>query len=188
MIPKDKEWQSTYVNRRKESKQLNWKDISLGEDCYTIRCDTMSAFPSTIAGRIATITEYMGNQLISRERGLELLNLDPDLESEVKLQTSTLRLCEKRLCEMVEDKIYHKPTKYLNLNLALTVSIQTYNMLEADDCPDDRLELIRNWIRELTTLQTGQDPDVLKLQQAFQQQQPAKGQLTPQAGLNPTGQ
>lgn len=168
-------------------KDLDWSRVNMTDDPFQIQCDTVSNFPSSAAGRIQTITDYISNNFISRERGLELLNLDPDLQDEIKLQTSSLRLTEKRLCEMVEDNLYHHPEKFMNLQLSLQVSLATYNQLQIDNCPDDRMQLVRNWIQELTTLAGVQDPQTAALQAVFADpSSPAKAaQVAPQAGLNP---
>lgn len=184
---KDPDYKVTYMDKKsKVLRAIPWKKVNMPDDMFVIKCDTVSGFPSTAAGRIQTITDFISQQFISRERGMELLNLDPDLEGEVKLQTSSLRLCEKRLSCMVEDNEYYHPEKYMNLKLALAVSEATYNQLQLDECPNDRLELVRTWIREITTMLTGNDPEIMLLQQAFS---PAAGpapQVAPQQGLSPT--
>ena len=115
---------------------------------------------------------------------MELLNIDPDLEDEVKLATSSLRLCEKALAEMVEDNKYTHPEMYMNLKLALQVSVATYNQLQVDGCPDERLELVRQWVGELCTLQGAPDPQIAMIQQLFAPAPQAPPAPTaPQAGL-----
>lgn len=165
-------------------KELDWKDVASANDEYTIKCDTISSFPSSAAGRIQTVTDFISNNFIGRERGMELLELDPDLEDEIKLATSSLRLCEKRLCEMVEEAKYYHPENYMNLKLALQVSEATYNQLCLDNCPEDRLRLVRQWIGEIITALTGTDPITQLLQQTFNPSQP-QAPIAPQQGIAP---
>lgn len=182
---KDKSFKATYLDKKsKVLMDIPWSKINLPRDMFVIRCDTISAFPSSAAGRIQTITDFIANNFLSRERGMELLQIDPDLEDEVKLQTSSLRLTEKRLCQMVEDNVYYHPEKYINLKLSLSVSEATYNQLCIDNCPEDRLALVRQWIKELVTLITGVDPEVQLLQQAFTPPPPA-APIAPQSGVAP---
>ena len=115
-----------------------------------------------------------------------MIGLDPDLEGEIKLQTSSLRLTEKRLCEMVEKDIYNHPEPQMNLKLSLSISQATYNQLVLDDCPEDRLQLVRMWIEEIATMMSGPDPRIQLLQQAFEE--PAAAAAQPQAGLQPAAQ
>jgi hypothetical protein len=88
---------------------------------------------------------------------------------------------------MVEENIYEHPEPYLNLKLVLGISQNTYNVLKREGCPEERLQLVRQWIDELTTLLTGQDPTVALLQQTFAAQpaSPGAAPISPQAGLNP---
>lgn len=181
---KDPTFKVQYMDKKaKVLRELEWSKINLPDDMWVIKCDTVSAFPQSVAGRIQTVTDFISNNFISKSRGLELLQMDPDIEDEMKLQTASLRLCEKRLCEMVEEKIYNHPEPYLDLKEALDVSEKTYNQLCIDDCPEDRLELVRQWIKEIVTMLTGQDPTVQLLQQAFAP--PVAPQMAPQAGLQP---
>jgi hypothetical protein len=96
-------------------------------------------------------------------------------------------LCEKILCQMVEENIYEHPEPYLNLKLVLSISVNTYNVLKREGCPESRLQLVRQWIEEIGTMLTGQDPTVALLQQTFASQDPAAqaAPVAPQAGMNP---
>lgn len=148
---------SATVMEKKILREIRWKDVAdMMEHPFEIQVFPTSQLPDTPAGRIQTITEYIQNQWISKERGMELLNLDPDLENEVNMQTSSLRLTEKWLSEMVEDGIYHKPNPYMNLALAQQIATGVLNQLECDGCPEDRLELVRQFIMDIVALQTPQ--------------------------------
>lgn len=141
----------TYVEK-KMLHEIGWKDVDLDAP-FDVQCFPTSQLPNTPAGRIETISEYIDKNWISKERGMMLLNLDPDLEGEVNLQTSSLRLTEKWLSEMVEDGTYHHPEVYMNLPLALSVAQGIYTQLQVDACPEDRLQLVRDFINEIVDLQ-----------------------------------
>jgi hypothetical protein len=184
----DKTFSVRYYDKKyKVLREIPWSKIATEEDGYVIQCDTVSAFPKSAAGRIQTVTDFISNNFISRDRGMELLGVDPDLESEVKLATSTLRLLEKTLSAMVEDGKYEHPEPYMNLEVAQLVSEQTYCMLKTEGCPEDRLQLVRQWISEIVVLKGGVDPMVALLQSVFAQPAaPANGApIAPQAGLAP---
>lgn len=161
---------SVNVTERKVLKEIKWKDVDLKENPYDIQTFPVSQLPDTPAGRIQTISEYIQNQWISKERGMELLNLDPDLEGEINLQTASLRLTEKWLTQMAEDNIYHKPEPYMNLPLAQQVAQGVYNQMVLDELPEERLQLIRQFIEECIMLQ--QTPPPTQQPQAPQQQAP----------------
>ena len=152
-LNKKDELSVSYVDsRNKRVSQIKWKDVDLEDNPFDISVFPVSNLPSSPTGRIQTISEYIQNQWISKERGMELMNLDPDLEGEVNIQTASLRLTEKWLSEMVEDGIYHRPEKFMNLPLVQSVSQGVYQQLLIDNCPDDRLDLVRRFIDETAGL------------------------------------
>jgi hypothetical protein len=184
---KDSDYSVTYTDKRnKFIKSIPWSKIAAANDIFTIKCDTVSGFPATAAGRIQTVTDFISNHYISFERGMELLNIDPDLQDEIELATSSLRNCERCLSTMVEEGTYEHPEKYLNQKLSLAVSAATYNQLQIDHCPEDRLQLVRQWIDEICSNLGAQDPQLTLIQSLFNAPAAAPPAATaPQAGLQP---
>jgi hypothetical protein len=181
---KDNSFTVKYVDKKsKIIKEIPWNKINVPDDQFVIQIDTSSSFPSSFAGRISTIMDMFTSGIFSQPRTLEMLGMDPDLDEEYRRQTSSLRLCEKRLSSMVEDKKYYHPEPFMDLKLAQKVSEMVYNQLVIDECPEERLQLVRQWIQELVTMQGGQDPLVMQLQSIFQEAQAPK--VAPQGGLNP---
>jgi hypothetical protein len=173
---KDKEMKVEYQDG-KDTHLFNFKDVEL--DNYRIDCDPVSQLPDTVAGRIQTIDDYVQRNWISQERAMEMLNLDPDLQEEINIQTSSLRRVEKILSEMVEDGTPYLPEPYMiNLPELQKMSQGVYNMLALDGCPEDRLSLVRNWIDALVALQMPPAPPM-------QQQMPTAPMApqTPPAGM-----
>ena len=132
--------------------EIRWKDVDLDEAPYDVQCFPTSQLPDSPAGRIETISEYIDKEWITKEFGMSLLNLDPDLEGEINRQTSSLRLAEKWISEMVEDGEYHHPEPYMNLGLTINVAQSILTQLQVDSCPEDRLELVRRFINETIEL------------------------------------
>lgn len=163
MVDMSKDLYTEYPNlkvtytEKKMLHEIRWKDVDL-DSPYDVQCFPTSQLPNTPAGRIETISDYINQGWITKERGMSLLNLDPDLEGEVNLQTSSLRLTEKWLSEMVEDGTYHHPESYMNLPLALNVAQGIYTQLQVDSCPEDRLQLVRDFINEIVQLQQPPPP------------------------------
>ena len=147
-------------SEKKIVKEIDFSKVNLEDNPFDIQTFPTSQLPDTPAGRIQTISEYIQNQWISKERGMELLNLDPDLEQEVNIQTASLRLTEKWLSEMVEDGIAHSPDPLMNLNLAQQTSQGVYSMLLHDGCPEDRLALVREFILKCVEMQQPPAPPI----------------------------
>lgn len=175
------------VAEKKILKEIRWKDVDLEDHPFEIQTFPTSQLPDTPAGRIQTITEYIQNNWISKERGMELLNLDPDLESEVNLQTASLRLTEKWLAEMVEEGTIHHPEPFMNLQLAQEVAQGVYNQLVYDNCPEERLDLVRQFIMEIVEMLN--PPPSPQQMPPMQEQLPPEmqGQLPPEMMIPPPG-
>ena len=146
------------VTEKKILQEISWKDVDLKDNPFDIQTFPTSQLPDTPAGRVQTITEYIQNQWISKERGMELLNLDPDLEQEVNIQTSTIRLTEKWISQMIDDGEYHRPEPLMNLQQSQQLAQGIYTMLLHDNAPDDRLQLVRNYIMECSDMLTPPPP------------------------------
>jgi len=149
---------SVNVNDKNMLQEFKWSKVNLEDNPFDISTFPTSQLPDTPAGRIQTISEYIANQWITKERGMELLNLDPDLEGEVKLQTAPLRLTEKYLSLMVEDGEPQTPDPFMNLALAQQVAQGTYNMLLQENCPEDRLQMVRDFIMACIEMQKPPPP------------------------------
>lgn len=169
-------------NEKKILREIKWADVDLEDNPFDMQTFPVSQLPDTPAGRIQTITEYIQNQWISKERGMELLNLDPDLEQEVNMQTASLRLTEKWLSEMVEDGEYHQPEPFMNLQLAQSTAQGVYNMLLHDGCPEDRLQLVRQFIQACVDMLNPPQPPAPMLPPGSQ---PPQQPMAPQAPVAP---
>lgn len=185
---KNKDLKITYLDKKSRIlKEIFYKDIRSDELPSSIIIDTMSSFPDTFAGRIQTATDFISNGWFNKETGLELIGMNnPDLYEQVKLETASLRLCEKRLSQMVEEGEYNHPEPFMDLQISQKVSQQFYNQLLIDDCPEDRLQLVRNWIDELLQLQGVPDPVTQQLQALYAPPPPMpQPGVAPQTGISP---
>jgi Bacteriophage head to tail connecting protein len=170
LAKKKPDLQVQYTERR-NTYLLAFKDVELSD--FKVQCDPVSELPDTVAGRVQTVSDWIARNWISQERGMELMNLDPDVRQEVELQTSSLQLCEKRLSDMVENGIPALPEPYMvNLPYIQKVSLGIYNMLVKDECPEDRLQLVRNWCNALHVMVTPPPPPM----------PPSAQPITPQQG------
>jgi hypothetical protein len=176
-----------YMDKKsKIIKEIPWEKVNSPEDEFVIQCDTISSFSSSMSGRISTVLDFFSEGIFSQQRTLEMLGMDPDVDQEYRLQTSSLRLCEKRLSSMVEENKYYHPEPFMDLKLAQRVSEMTYNQLIIDECPEERLQLVRQWIMEISQYLGTPDPTVEALQNALNPP-PPPAPVAPQQGAAPAG-
>jgi hypothetical protein len=142
------------VSEEQIIKQISFKNVYLADNPFSIQAFPVSSLPDSPAGRLEMISEMQQAGLIDRDRSMELLNLDPDLDEEVNLQTSSLRLTEQYISDMVDngEKAYHHPSPFMNLQESLALTVKMINNLELNSCPDDRLQLVRNFASEISDM------------------------------------
>jgi hypothetical protein len=146
-----------YTDKRwKFVKTIPWSKVAVDGDVFIVKCDTVSGFLGTTAERIQTVSEFIARNYISKERGMELLELDPDLRHEIDLQTSPLRYCEQVLSAMIEDGVYPDggPDPISNLKVNVQIAQGVYLQAKCDGAPEDRLQLVRDFLNASIEMQT----------------------------------
>ena len=169
-----------YQDERKRIEKIDFKAVELSN----FQCQAVSQSPDSIAGRVQTVEDWFNRNLISKERYMELVNEDPDLQKEIDIQMSSMRVCEMRIADMVRHGIAYQPESYMiNLPQIQQLSQGIYNMLITEECPEDRLQLVRNWIDAVVALQTQSSPTNITPPQApLGPQTPPAGSPQPQIG------
>jgi hypothetical protein len=151
---------------------IDWKDIKLKDDEYVLRAYPISSLPDDPAGRYETIQEWMQSGLVSPRAGRRLMAM-PDVEMSDKLANAPEDLLHKIYEEMLNDDKYVSPEPQMDLVLAGQLYLSYYNYAMLNNCPEDKMDLLRRFKSQLDDL-TGVS--------AVQAQQPT----TPMANPQPT--
>lgn len=133
------------VPDKRYREELNWKDIDMDENAYVLQCFPVSLLPQTPAGRYERIQEMMMGGLITREQGLELLQV-PDLEgmnADINAQVNSIR---QRVDRMIDDNEYVAPEPYDDPQLSLQVVRSIYFQERERNAPEDTLNLLRSYM------------------------------------------
>ena len=77
---------------------------------------------------------------------MALVNLDPDLDREVELQIASLRRTDKMLSQITYKGKMQQPDPYMKLDQTLEVSLQIYNLVASQGCPEERLSMLRDFM------------------------------------------
>lgn len=131
---------------------IDWKDVDLPEDDYHLQVYPVSKLPNDPEGRLATIQEMMGAGLLSPEAGKRLLDY-PDLEAEENLSNATTDYIHKILDEIVDEGKYTAPEPFDRMDKARELALEYYALGKLNNMPEDRLELLRNFLKQLDLLQ-----------------------------------
>lgn len=124
--------------------EIDWKDVKLKEDEYVLKAFPTSSLPDEPAGKLETVTEYMQAGLISPRAGRRLLAM-PDVEMSDKLANAAENLLHKLFEDMLDKGEYHPPEPQFDLQLASQMYLDYYNFAVLNNCPEDRLSLIRQF-------------------------------------------
>ena len=128
--------------------QIDFKNIALDPDDYSIRPYPTNALTEEPAGRIADIQELMQAGLLDPQEGRRLLDY-PDLKSVSSLDNAMMDLIHKQMDAMLFDGEPQTPEPEDNLQLALKISLETYAWARAHDVKDTTLSLIRTYIAQV---------------------------------------
>jgi hypothetical protein len=151
-IYKDKKTFKVVFPQAKFMESVDWKNVKLKEDEYVLKAYPTSSLPDDPAGRLAYVQEQMQAGLISPRAGRKLMT-NPDIEMSDKLANASEDLINKIIEKMLEeDGEYESPEPYYDLALAKTIALQYYNYAALNNCPEDRLELLRRFMSQIDDL------------------------------------
>lgn len=148
---------SVRVKDRKFLKEIKWSDVKLDQDEFGIRVFPISGLPSTPAGKMDQLMDYVQAGWITKDFAMQLIDF-PDLEDYVNLETAPLELTRKILSKIVNDGIYIPPSPALNLQLSLSIANLEILRAQVDGVEEDRVQLLQNWIDQLQDLITISTP------------------------------
>lgn len=158
---------------------IDWSEVDMPDDDYHLQVYPVSKLPNDPEGRLATIQEMMGAGLLSPEKGKRLLDY-PDLEAEENLSNATMDYLHKILDGIVDDGDFTAPEPFDDLGKARELALEYYAQGKLNDMPEDRLELLRRFMKQIDMLQQ-------QAQAAMQPQMP-QGQPTDQPVTPPVNQ
>ena len=148
--------------------EIDFKDIDVPEDSYTIQCFPQSALPKLPGPRLATIKEWKDEGYIEKDQAREMMDF-PDLKGQMQYILAPRRVIERALEEMAYQPKPQGTTKWKSVtpepNMDLAYGMQMgsamYNflLLELPEDTDEerkekgiRLDLIRQWINKCDAL------------------------------------
>lgn len=124
---------------------IDWADINLDADEYVLKAFPISSLPDDPEGKLQTIQEYMQAGLISPRGGRRLMAM-PDVEMADSLANATEDLLHKIIENILDNGKYKSPEPYYDLGLAKELALEYYNYAELNNCPENRLKLLRKFM------------------------------------------
>jgi hypothetical protein len=175
------------VKTGKFMESIKWKDVDLDADKYLMQMFPTSSLASTPSGRLQDVQDLLQAGFIAKEDAMKLLNF-PDLEGFYNMTNAGLEDIERQIEMMIEHGEYETPEPYQNLQLGIEKMQQAYLMYRSQNCPDDKLDLLRRWMADADALlqraNQSQQAQAAAAQQASMLSQANTGMMTPQSGTN----
>jgi hypothetical protein len=139
------------------AREVDLPSAQLKDKEYVIQCYDSSSLPKDPAGRLEKVTEMMQAGIIDPNEGRRLLDF-PDLSQVDKLATAAEERIYKMLDGIVENGKYQPPDPFTNIELGLKIVAQYYNLYDASNLEESKLEKLRNWQSQLLALQQAAMP------------------------------
>lgn len=163
---------SVQVPGKRFIETINWKDVDMEEDEFTLKMFPVSSLPNDPSGRLQTIQEYLQAGFLSPRQGRRLLDF-PDLEAEESLANAAEDWIHEVLEKIVDEGEYSSPEPEMDLMLANELALEYYSQGKTLALEEERLEMLRTFRDQINML----------TQKAMPPQPPATGQ--PQAAPMP---
>jgi hypothetical protein len=153
---RDGKYTTVYPNKN-GTREVDLPKADLLKDTYIIQCFDASSLPRDPAGRLQKIIEMIQSGMIDIKEGRRMLDF-PDLEQQEKLANSGEERILKILDQIIEDGNYTPPDPFMDLNLAIQISNQYYNLYSTTKLEEDRSEMLRTFNAQCIALQQAAQP------------------------------
>ncbi len=173
-----KEGKQPVVNFRDGNslKELTFADVDIPEEKIMITPSPSQLLPKEPAGRLATVKELTNDGFYDKDEALELLDF-PDTKKVNNLKLAGRRDCMKVIETMIEKNKFIPPEPYMNLELAASMAQSYYLNGKCDNMPEDRLQLLRDFMDAVDDLKRKRDEEAKRAQ--MEAQQPPEMQMAP---------
>ena len=139
--------------RGKMMKTIRWADAELPDPCFAMKEYATSAFALDPVAKMQQVQDSLnsGSPLVTPKEGRRLLN-DPDLDAFDALNDASYNLVMDQIADILEDGEYRPPVDKMDLEEALKLG--QFSWLEAyrDDCPQEHLDMLDEWIQQVSDL------------------------------------
>lgn len=139
------------VDRRTGMRFLKFSDNDLREEEYILKRWPVNALSDEPGTRIADLERLVNLGWITADEAKRAMDY-PDLEQMANLANASYDMTEDLIAAMLDDGEYMQPPPVLNLEQAKVQVTQALVKAWKDKRPEDRLQLLRDFLEDLRTL------------------------------------
>jgi hypothetical protein len=127
-------------------RRIDWSEVDMEQDQYTIAVEASSLLSRTPAGRLQGVIELAQAGLIDTDEARRLMQ-HPDLEHSQSLHNSAVEDIEATIEELL-DGGFSPPEPMQNLMLGISRVQMAYLRARRDGAPEEILEAMRQWMEQ----------------------------------------
>ena len=125
---------------------VKWNEVDMAEDAYVLKVFPASSLPDLPSGRIKMLISMQQLGLIKDQASVARLLDFPDLEGDFALDRAASEDIDRQIELMLDDGRFEPPEPFQDLFLALKKVQSSYLKARCDGVPEDRLELLREYM------------------------------------------
>lgn len=125
---------------------VKWSEIDMERDSYVLKVYPASSLPDTPSGRIKFLSGMQGLGVANDPATIARLLDFPDLEAEFGLDRAASEDIDRQVELMLDEGKFEPPEPFQDLNLALKKVQSSYLKARCDGVPDERLEMLREYM------------------------------------------
>lgn len=126
---------------------VDWSDVDLDEDLYVIKVFPTSLIPSTPPGKQAWVADMIKLGQMPVEDVLDIVDY-PDTKAWSAGKLAPRKVVQRNIAHMLKTGEYVSPEPFDNHQLALSLVNEAYHQARLDKAPEDRLELLRQYMAD----------------------------------------
>lgn len=141
----------------KRVERLKWRDVRMPKDDYTVQLFAANFLSRTPSGLFDDIQDLMSSQLIDQTTARKLMDF-PDLQQVFDDENAARDNFENQIEKILDDALMLPPQPFDDLALGIKTYRNAYNRARLDDIPEDRQQMMRDWIEQAQALVTAAQP------------------------------
>jgi hypothetical protein len=133
-------------------KDIPWSKVDMDNDKFRMRAFPVNAFSDSPAARLQEVNSALQAGWLSKEQAQQLLEIMPDFQEQVSINTASLQRVRKALDDIKYDNEYSPPDIFMNLEEAQSVTTAQINLSITQGVEEEKVQMMRNYLDDIQEL------------------------------------
>lgn len=130
---------------KRNAERMSWKEVKMPKDQYTVQLFASNFLARTPGGLFDDIQDLLNLQLIDPVTARKLLDF-PDLQQVFDQENAARDNFESQIEQILDGGENLPPQPFDDLQLGIKTYRDAYNRARLDDVPEDKQQMMREWI------------------------------------------